>query len=175
MPWFVLRDLKRPNALLPAYKELSQLGFNVFTPIHNVIKEIRGERKRREEPVVRDLLFVKSERSELDKIINSTKTLQYRFVKGAKAGTVMTVRDDEMNRFISATRLMKEPKYFTPAELSEIHIGQKVRIVCPGPLDGYEGNLISIRGSRKRRIIVSIPGLLATAIEISQSDYIQIQ
>lgn len=29
--WYVLRDLKRPNAKLPAYKLLEEMGKDVFT------------------------------------------------------------------------------------------------------------------------------------------------
>ena len=31
--WYAMRDLKRSNALLPAYKQLSQAGMEVFTPM----------------------------------------------------------------------------------------------------------------------------------------------
>ncbi len=32
MHWYVMRDLKRPNAKLPAYKQLSDEHIEVFTP-----------------------------------------------------------------------------------------------------------------------------------------------
>ena len=34
MHWYVMRDLKRPNAKLPAYKQLSDEHIEVFTPMH---------------------------------------------------------------------------------------------------------------------------------------------
>lgn len=33
MHWFVMRDLKRPNAKEPAYKQLGELSIEVFTPL----------------------------------------------------------------------------------------------------------------------------------------------
>ena len=33
MHWYVMRDLKRPNAKLPAYKQLSDEHLEVFTPM----------------------------------------------------------------------------------------------------------------------------------------------
>ena len=33
MHWFVMRDLKRPNAKEPAYKQLGELNIKVFTPL----------------------------------------------------------------------------------------------------------------------------------------------
>ena len=44
-------------------------------------------------------------------------------------------------------------------------IGKKVKIIG-GPLNGYEGNLLFIRGSRKKRLIVEIPGFLTAAVEV---------
>lgn len=35
--WFVMRDLKRPNALSPAWKTLPGMGFEVFTPLRTRI------------------------------------------------------------------------------------------------------------------------------------------
>ena len=37
--WFVMRDLKRPNAKLPAYQQLIEDGFEVFTPMRWQIAE----------------------------------------------------------------------------------------------------------------------------------------
>ena len=41
------------------------------------------------------------------------------------------------------------------------------------PLDGYEGRLLSIRGSRVKRLIVEIPGLLVAAVEVDP-EYIRL-
>lgn len=43
--------------------------------------------------------------------------------------------------------------------------GRMIRIEG-GPLDGYEGRLLSIRGARVKRLIVEIPGLLVAAVEV---------
>ena len=43
--WFVMRDLKRSNAKLPAYKMLSDLNFEVFTPMTWKVIDIKGKRK----------------------------------------------------------------------------------------------------------------------------------
>lgn len=38
MHWYVMRDLKRPNAKLPAYKQLSDEHLEVFTPMAMAVK-----------------------------------------------------------------------------------------------------------------------------------------
>ena len=50
--------------------------------------------------------------------------------------------------------------------------GKKIRIVG-GMLDGFEGRLLSVKGMRKRRLIVEIPGLITAAIEV-EADYLQV-
>lgn len=45
--WFVLRDLKRRNSLSPAYIELGQEGYEVFTPLKWEIAVKAGRRIRR--------------------------------------------------------------------------------------------------------------------------------
>ena len=62
MTWFVMRDLTRPNALRPAYKMLSEEGFEIFTPMVWKIRQRHSRRERVLVPVVHDLLFVNSER-----------------------------------------------------------------------------------------------------------------
>lgn len=51
-------------------------------------------------------------------------------------------------------------------------IGKKVRIVG-GPLNGYEGNLQKMQGSRVKRLFVELPNLLIAAVEV-QPEFIQI-
>lgn len=59
-----------------------------------------------------------------------------------------------------------------PDELTLSMIGKKVRIVG-GSLDGYEGRLQKLRGSRVKRLFVEIPGLFAVSVEV-QPEYIQV-
>ena len=82
--WYALRDLKRWNALLPAYKQLDQLGIEIFTPMHWRMFKKNGKQIRKEVPVVQNLLFAYDTRQRLDPIIAETPTLQYRYKKGGK-------------------------------------------------------------------------------------------
>jgi len=40
--WFVMRDLKRPNAKLPAYRLLRELNFEVFVPMKVLVTNKNG-------------------------------------------------------------------------------------------------------------------------------------
>jgi len=49
---------------------------------------------------------------------------------------------------------------------------RRIRIVG-GPLDGYEGTLLTTRGSKVKRLLVEIPHLLAAGVEVNP-DFIQL-
>lgn len=170
--WFVMRDLKRSNAKEPAYKMLKEMGYTVFTPMRWRLNKRRGRNEKTLEPVIRDLLFVNSSREELDPVVDNVRTLQYRFRKGAPPGSVMEVPVPEMERFMAAVGSHDEPVYYSPEEIQPSMIGKKVEVVG-GALHGYVGHLLAIKGSRKKRILLQLPGILSVAVEVNP-EYIKI-
>lgn len=169
--WFVMRDLKRSNAKQPAYKLLNELKIKCFTPMIWKTFICKGKRILKEVPFMQDLLFVYDSRRVLDPIVERIATLQYRFVKGGKR-MPMTVRTEDMDRFIKAVSTMERPNFYTPEEIEPSMIGKKVRIVG-GPLDGYEGYLQKIQGSKVKHLFVELPNLLTAAVEVDP-EYIQV-
>ena len=167
MEWFVLRDLKRRNAKRPAYVELAEAGFEVFTPMTVVTAVRNGRRVSSEVPFLQDLLFVHSGKGELDAVIRATPTLQYRYGRGNNFDRPMTVDEREMERFMAAISLVERPKYYAPGELPASAVGKRARLLMAGALDGYECTLLSVRGSRKRHILVELPGFLSAEIEVA--------
>ena len=169
--WFVMRDLKRRNAKLPAYELFKSFGIKVFTPMVWKLMVRHGKRCREEVPFMQDLLFVHDTRMAVDPIVEKYDTVQYRYVRGGYK-VPMTVRDNDMQRFIHAVESTENPRYYTPEEISSDMIGRKVRIVG-GPLDGYEGCLQKMQGARVKRLFVELPNLLAAAVEVNP-EYIQV-
>ena len=170
--WFVMRDLKRANAKMPAYKLFMEKKMEVFTPMHTVLKVVKGRQQKVQEPFVRDLLFVHDTRATIDPIVEVTPTLQYRYERGKGYKVPMVVRDAEMNRFILAVTASKSTKYYTPGELSPKMIGRNVRITG-GPLEGYAGKLLKISGSRTKRLLVQLEGILSAGVEVD-AQYIEL-
>lgn len=171
MTWFVMRDLTRANANRPAWRLLDEAGFRVFTPLVWKIRQKGGRSERVQRPVIHDLLFVNSTRGELDPVVERIPTLQYRFVKGGRYGEAMTVNETDMERFIKAVNSTEDALFYSPGEISPSMIGKAVEIIG-GPLNGLTGHLLSIKGMRKRRLIVELPGMLTSAVEVSP-DYIK--
>lgn len=172
MTWFVMRDLTRANAKRPAWKQLEEMGFRIFTPMVWKVRRTGAVFKRMRVPAIHDLLFVNSTREELDPVVDRTTTLQYRFVRGGSYREALTVRDEDMERFMRAVGSTDDVLYYSPEEITPSMVGRKVAIVG-GPLDGMTGHLLSIKGMRKRRLIVELPGMLTSAVEVSP-DYIQL-
>lgn len=169
--WFVLRDLKRPNAKEPAYRQLAAADVEVFTPMRWQLRVRDGKRIREQVPFIRDLLFVHAARSVVDPYVERTPTLQYRYCKGGGYRNPMTVPDGDMERFIRAVALSANPVYYLPEELTEAMLGRPVRIVG-GSMDGYTGRLLSLRGARTRRLLVELPGFFAAGVEV-ENEYVE--
>ena len=170
--WFVMRDLKRSNAHHPAYKLLESLGITYYTPMHWVLATRGSQKKREYRPFIPDLLFVHETRKNLDAIVSKTPTLQYRFVKGGAYREAMVVSETEMNRFMHAVGSVGNPRYYLPSEITSDMCKRRIRIVG-GNLDGYEGRLLSVRGSRIKRLLVELSTYLVAAVEVNP-EYIQL-
>lgn len=174
--WFVLRDLKRHNAKLPAYKMLQEPCYygveRIFTPLVTKEYKSKGKKVVKTVPFLTDLLFVYSSRAVLDPIIELVSTLQYRFVRGGQMNQPMIVANDEMERFMDVVDLAEKVEYYTPEQLSQALYGKKIRIIG-GPLDGKEGRLLSRHGSKRKQLIVELQGILSAAVEVD-AQFIQL-
>lgn len=170
--WYAMRDLKRANALLPAYKQLSEAGIEVFTPMITCISLRNGRRTRREIPAIHDLLFVYDSRHNLDPIVAKTPTLQYRFKRGGKQGEPIVVPEEDMTRFICAVKAADNPKFYSAEEISSLMCGKNIRMIG-GVLNGYEGKLQTVRGSKTKRLVVALSSLMAVSVKI-EDEFVEV-
>lgn len=167
-----MRDLKRRNANVLAIHNLTKEGLEVFTPMKQMLMTIGSKRQRREVPVIQDLLFVHETKATLDPMVAKYPNLQYRYQLGKSINEPMVVRDEVMARFMQAVNLSENPVYYKPGELTQSMYGKKIRIVG-GPLDSLEGCLLSVKGLRKRCLIVEIPDFIAASVEVNP-EFIQL-
>ena len=156
-----MRDLKRANAKVPAYKLLEEMKMEVFVPMKWHLVTRKGMRIREEVPFIQDLLFVHETQNNLDAVVEKIPTLQYRWLRGT-----------DMERFIRAVDATESPRYYLPEEITPTMYGRKIRIEG-GPLSGYEGRLLTTRGSKVKRLLVELEGFLAVGVEVDP-EYIQL-
>ncbi len=168
--WYVMRDLKRPNAKHPAYRQLMEMEMEIFVPMRWHLSIHRGKHIREEIPFLRDLLFVHESRQRLDTVVERTPTLQYRWMRHTWRQP-MVVNEKAMERFILAVRTAKFPHYYLPEEITPAMCGRKIRIIG-GPLNELEGSLLTIRGSKVKRLLVELPGFLAVGVDV-KPEFIQ--
>ena len=158
------------SGIFPLSTNLQDLGITVFTPMIWKLIQVHGKRIRKQVPFMQDMLFVFDSRQVIDPIVERIPTLQYRFLRGTYCEP-MTVRNEDMERFIKAVDSDENPRYYTPEELTPTMVGKKVRIIG-GPLDSYEGRLQKMQGSQVKRLFVELPSLLAVSVEVNP-EYIQ--
>ena len=77
-----------------------------------------------------------------------------------------------MERFITAVEAMDNPVFYANEDIKPNMIGKYVRIIG-GLLDGYEGRLQKLQGSRVKRLFVELPGMLTAAVEV-EPEFIQV-
>ena len=78
--WYVLRDLARPNAKNPAYKQLQampEMEGCVFVPLKQQMFVEFGKHIVRYIPYMPDLIFVHKPKEELDTIVRGMKPVSY--------------------------------------------------------------------------------------------------
>lgn len=149
---------------------IARSGCKGICPLEVANHFAKDKKVREKVPVIQDLLFVYDSRRHLDSIVERTKTLQYRWLRNTFREP-MTVSDLEMDRFIQAVSSSDSPKYYLPEEITPQMCGRKIRIIG-GSLNGYEGCLLKIRGSKIKRLLVELKGYLAVAVEVLP-EYIQ--
>lgn len=168
--WFVMRDLKRPNAKTPGYKQMAELGFEVYTPLQWKVCDKNGRRVRVQCPVIHDLLFIHGVKEEIENAIKNINTMQFRYQRGAYL-CPMVVPDREMEMFLKASGAASDIKFCTPDEITPAMLGREVKVVG-GAIDGVQGKIIKIRGSKNRHILIELPGLVSAVVKIA-SDLIE--
>ena len=171
LQWFAMRDLKRRHAKLPAYKLFENLKVQYFTPMVHRLVVVNGKRVDQEVPFMQDLLFVKDTREHLDSIVEKNSKLQYRYKLGVQH-TPIIVPTTDMERFIHAVRSVESPQYYRPEEITPDMLKRKIRIIG-GPLDNYEGFLLTVRGSKVKRLLIELPTFLAASVEV-EPEFIQL-
>ena len=99
--------------------------------------------------------------------------LQYRYVRGGKQFEAMSVRAEGFKKFKDAVEQTDNVEYYSHEEVSPLIYGKQIRIIG-GCLNGFEGRLISKKGSKFKRLLVDLRECnLAAAIQV-ESEFIQL-
>jgi transcription antitermination factor NusG len=169
--WYAMRVPYRNE--LKVQDRLQDKGIEVFIPTKRKLIKRRGKTIYELTPAVNNLIFVHSKLCIIKELKKEILNLQYLVNKENGQSTPITVRDNEMQQFIKASKNVNEEAiYLTPEEIN-IAKGTKVRIIG-GNFDGIEGVFVKVKGKRSKRVVVMLDKLLAVAMAEVEPDYIEV-
>lgn len=178
--WVVMRSRKEKTSLqrqsdtsekpvtqrLYGYEIVQDMVRKFFMPMKESVIVRAGKRIRKISPAIPDIFFVNDTISHIDEIVRRNIGVEYLYIKGHPYRQPVVIRDEEMDNFIAATTASQRVTYHTASDdnLARI-IGRHVRIPHN---DGWiEGELLTVRGSRYRRLRVSLRDCLVAYIDLT--------
>ena len=170
--WFAMRDQHRGLSNQYMYEHLASQGFETYTPTVKKRKIIKGHAVIVEKPYIRDLFFIHATLSQVKAIMTPYCHFQFRYRIGVSPATPIVVPCKEMDDFIRVNQNSDSPEFISPDSIPADVRNRKIRVVG-GPLDGVQGMLKKVRGSKYKTLYVELPGIMAIST-VSQFDYIQI-
>ena len=166
--WFAMRATFNRNML--AKREFDALGITTYVPMRGVRSRKKGSHAIEMEPVVRNLIFVQAQGAELQRVKQTMPYLQYMISRAD--GSKIVVPEVQMNNFIAVSSTCDERlRYFSPEELN-LSRGTRVRIT-DGDFAGMEGTFMRVTGSRDRRVVISLPGVVSVALVSLPTEWVK--
>ena len=176
--WFVLRATY--GRTQKALDILKKANVETYLPMHYVVKEIDGKRKRFYEPLLPNIIFADCTRPEIEAFVKYpaptarylkyylNKTLPVELMTGFHPPLV--VPDQEMRNFILLTSIDNEHVMMIDSNRCHYKRGDVVRIT-DGQFKGVVGKLV--RAAGQQRVAVEIEGLCTIVTAYIPSDFIE--
>lgn len=166
--WFALRVTYGRE--LQARDAFDALSIPSFVPMRYEYVVRNHKKERKLVPAVSNLVFAHTQKATLDRLKHtSLPYLRYIMKHDGNLSMPLTVRNDDMENFIRVARQVEEDiRYINPDDY-DLKAGQRVRVIG-GPFVGTVGTLVKVRGSRSKRVVVELEGVLhvaSTAIPVN--------
>jgi transcription antitermination factor NusG len=165
--WYVLRVAY--NRVLKAYEYIKADHTEAYIPMHYVLKDENGKKKRILEPLLPNLLFVYTTPESVELYVKHTPSLSfvnyyYNHFKTGKDGKnpPLTIPYDDMMNFIRISSVRNEHVLVVNDERCHYKSGETV-LITGGDFAGVRGKVARVSG--QQRVVVAIEGLclIATA------------
>ena len=155
--WYAIRVTY--NRELKVKEDLDARNIPCFVPMQYRREERNGVMVKRLVPSVHNLIFINLTPSEMREYKETTQ-LPIRYIMNRGTRKPIIVPDREMENFIKVAGTYNEKLIYLNPEPGDFSEGERVRIIG-GDFEGAEG--IFVRIKRDRRVLVSIPGVVAVA------------
>ncbi len=172
--WFVLRaTYNRENK---AYKYLTGKHVDAYIPFHHVHKFINGKKKRVQESLLPNMLFVYADRQTIDNYLADPElhflNYYYNHFETDLFGKnpPLTIDYSEMQNFIRLTSIDNEHIKLVEPNHCHYKSGDKVRII-EGDFKGIVGRVARVAG--QQRVVVKIEGVCTIATAYIPSAFLE--
>lgn len=155
--WYAIRVTY--NRELKVKADLDERGIENFLPMHYVYKTVDDKRVRRLVPAIHNLIFMLADQATMAQY-KSTTALPIRYIMNRETQRPMVVPRRQMDNFIAVAGTNNEQLIYLDEAPMDFKKGDKVKILG-GIFEGAEGTFMRIKGDR--RVVVSIPGIIAVA------------
>lgn len=157
--WFAMRVTYHWE--LEVQRLLDKRGVESYIPM-KYEKSAKTGRKRLV-PVIHNLIFVHTTASRIQELKSPACIPQLQYMMDQRLGRKITVPDKQMRLFIAVTGIYDESlRFFGPSEINFTK-AQKVRITG-GIFEGCEGVFVKVKGSRSKKVVVEIQGVISVAL-----------
>ena len=176
--WFVLRVTY--NRVGAASAKAKEAGIATYVPMHYVYKLVVGKKKRIQQPLLPNMLFIYATRAQADSIVKKraeelSSPIKYYLDKTLPPepngkNPPLTIPYNSMINFISATSTDSEHVRIVSKEQCHYKSGDMVRVIA-GDFKGVVGKVARVAG--QQRVVVEISGLCLVATAYIPSSYIE--
>ena len=175
--WFVLRITY--NRIHKAYSIISTFDIQTYMPMHYVIKQEIGKKKRILQPLLPNLFFVYATREAVNSIIkkkeDEASVLKFYLdrtkpLEGNGKHPPLTIPFTSMTNFIKATSTDSEHVRIVSPEQCHYKSGDMVKVI-DGKFKGVTGKVARIAG--QQRVVVEISGLCLVATAYIPTEFIR--
>lgn len=171
--WYAMRATYGRN--MEVKKRLDEAGVESYIPMHYVLSiDRRGRKVKKYVPVVRDLVFVRTDLATMNLLKEQLDFLRNIYIPtGEGRKRIVVVPDAQMENFIKVTATASDGLlYFSPDEIN-LSKGTRVRI-HGGQFNGLEGTFIKVKGARDKRVVVDIAGVIVVATCTLKCDLVEV-
>ncbi len=155
--WFAIRVTY--NREMMVKQDLDNKGVENFVPMQYIYSIKDGKRIKKLVPTIHNLIFIHVHRKWL-KEYKAQTTLPIRYIMDREKNEPLTIPERQMTNFIAVAGTFDEQLIYVPIAPGDFQKGEKVRITG-GIFAGAEGIFIRFKGDR--RVVVTIPGVVAVA------------
>lgn len=151
---------------------LQESGFQTFVPMCRRTFEKNGKKENKLVPAVSNLIFVHSEKADLDAFMaRMGEACPARFIWDKSTRKPIVVPDKAMEDFIKISMSNIDDVIYLQEVTAKLREGQRVK-VKNGPFEGVEGTVIRVK--RSRRVMVELPGMMAIATTFVKPEELEI-